>query len=95
MTADGQAHLGGLFLGASDEPTTARGHHRRGNFGGLTAALAMHRRGIDVTVHERASAIGEIGAGMTLSPDAIKAVAGVGPSRTRSPPSGSNSTFRP
>jgi salicylate hydroxylase len=49
-----------------------------GGIGGLTAALAMHRRGIDVTVHERASAIGEIGAGITLSPNSIKAYRALG-----------------
>lgn len=49
-----------------------------GGIGGLSAALAMHRHGINVTVHERASAIGEIGAGITLSPNAIKAYRALG-----------------
>jgi salicylate hydroxylase len=38
--------------------------------GGLTAALCLHRRGLDVTVHEQASALGEIGAGVQISPNA-------------------------
>lgn len=38
--------------------------------GGLTAALALARRGIAVTVHEQAEALGEVGAGITVSPNA-------------------------
>jgi len=46
--------------------------------GGLTAAVAMHLRGIDVDVYEQASEIGEIGAGVSLSPNAIKAFRSLG-----------------
>ena len=35
--------------------------------GGLTAALALRRAGADVEVHEAAPALGEVGAGLTLS----------------------------
>jgi salicylate hydroxylase len=35
--------------------------------GGLTAALALQREGFEVEVHEQASALGEVGAGLTLS----------------------------
>lgn len=49
-----------------------------GGIGGLTAALAMLRRDIDVTVYEQSAAIGEIGAGVTLSPNAVKAYRGLG-----------------
>lgn len=38
--------------------------------GGLTAALALARSGIAVTVHEQAEALGEVGAGITISPNA-------------------------
>ncbi len=38
--------------------------------GGLTAALALARRGIAVTVFEQAEALGEVGAGITVSPNA-------------------------
>ena len=38
--------------------------------GGLTAALCLHRRGVGVTVHEQASELGEIGAGVQISPNA-------------------------
>jgi salicylate hydroxylase len=44
-----------------------------GGIGGLTAAVAMHQRGIEVAVYEQSPRIGEIGAGVTLSPNAIKA----------------------
>jgi salicylate hydroxylase len=35
--------------------------------GGLVAALALHARGFRVEVHEQAKALGEVGAGLTLS----------------------------
>ena len=46
--------------------------------GGLTAAIAMHRRGIEVEVYEQSGQIGEIGAGVSLSPNAIKAFRALG-----------------
>jgi salicylate hydroxylase len=49
-----------------------------GGIGGLTAALAMQRRNLDVVVYEQAAQIGEIGAGITLSPNAIKAYRALG-----------------
>lgn len=49
-----------------------------GGIGGLTAALALHRRDIDVEVYERAPAIGEIGAGVTLAPNALKGLFALG-----------------
>ncbi len=49
-----------------------------GGIGGLSAAIALNRRGIDVEVYEQAQGIGEIGAGLTLSPNALKAYAGLG-----------------
>lgn len=49
-----------------------------GGIGGLTAALALLRRGIEVEVYEQARALGEIGAGLTLSPNALKAYEGIG-----------------
>jgi salicylate hydroxylase len=38
--------------------------------GGLTCALALARRGVPATVHEQAPALGEVGAGITVSPNA-------------------------
>ncbi|NND35760.1 MAG: NAD(P)-binding protein [Gammaproteobacteria bacterium] len=41
-----------------------------GGIGGLTAALALQRSGFCVSVYEQAAAIGEIGAGVTITPNA-------------------------
>jgi salicylate hydroxylase len=46
--------------------------------GGLTAAVAMHRRDIEVSVYEQSPQIAEIGAGVSLSPNAIKAFRALG-----------------
>ena len=46
--------------------------------GGLTAAVALHHRDIDVEVYEQSSQIAEIGAGVSLSPNAIKAFRALG-----------------
>jgi 2-polyprenyl-6-methoxyphenol hydroxylase-like FAD-dependent oxidoreductase len=42
--------------------------------GGLAAALALHRTGWDVTVLERAPELGAVGAGLTLWPNAMRAL---------------------
>jgi salicylate hydroxylase len=44
-----------------------------GGVGGLTAALALRQRGIDVSVYEQAPELTEIGAGLNLGPNAMKA----------------------
>jgi salicylate hydroxylase len=49
-----------------------------GGIGGLAAAVALHRRGLDVTVYEQSASLGEIGAGIGLSPNAIKACRALG-----------------
>lgn len=42
-----------------------------GGMGGLTAAIALTRlAGVEVTVFEQASALGEVGAGVTVAPNA-------------------------
>lgn len=46
--------------------------------GGLAAALALHRIGWQATVLERAPEIGEIGAGMSQSPNAMRALDALG-----------------
>lgn len=42
--------------------------------GGLAAAIALRRRGWDVTVLERAPVLREVGAGISLWPNAIRAL---------------------
>jgi salicylate hydroxylase len=46
--------------------------------GGLTAAVALRQRGFDVTVYEQADRLGEIGAGIQLSPNAMRVLMGLG-----------------
>lgn len=46
--------------------------------GGLTAALALQRSGWRVRVYEQAEALGEVGAGITLSPGAGRGLASLG-----------------
>ena len=45
-----------------------------GGIGGLTAAQALLRRGFEVSVYESAPELKEIGAGVSLSPNAMKAL---------------------
>ncbi|MEI8410902.1 MULTISPECIES: FAD-dependent monooxygenase [unclassified Kribbella] len=42
--------------------------------GGLAAAIALHRRGWQITVLERAPALREVGAGISLWPNAVRAL---------------------
>lgn len=49
-----------------------------GGIGGLAAALALHRRGIETKVYERSAAPGDIGAGLNLGPNALKAFRALG-----------------
>ena len=44
-----------------------------GGIGGLAAALGLAQKGIDVVVLEKASVLGEIGAGIQLGPNAFHA----------------------
>ena len=46
--------------------------------GGLTAALALARRGFQVQVYEQASALSEIGAGIHMSPNGNKVLNALG-----------------
>ena len=49
-----------------------------GGIGGLTAALACHHFGHDVTVLEQATELSEVGAGLQLSPNAVKVFQALG-----------------
>jgi len=56
-----------------------------GGIGGVAAALALHRVGVDVEVFEQASALTEVGAGVSLAPNGLLMLEhlGVGPSVAR------------
>ena len=43
-----------------------------GGIGGLAAAGALTRAGIDVSVYEQAPALGDIGAGVLLGPNSVR-----------------------
>jgi salicylate hydroxylase len=45
-----------------------------GGIAGLAAAVALHRRGIEVAVYEQAPALSEIGAGVQMTPNAMNAL---------------------
>ncbi len=49
-----------------------------GGIGGLAAALALERRGVEAIVCEQAPALSEFGAGLNLTPNAIKALRALG-----------------
>ncbi|MFZ1920643.1 MAG: FAD-dependent oxidoreductase, partial [Xanthobacteraceae bacterium] len=49
-----------------------------GGIGGLTAALALERRGAEVIVCEQSPVHSEIGAGINLTPNAVKAFRALG-----------------
>jgi 2-polyprenyl-6-methoxyphenol hydroxylase-like FAD-dependent oxidoreductase len=49
-----------------------------GGIGGLTAAIALRRRGIEALVFEQAGALGDIGAGIQLGPNAVKTFRALG-----------------
>ncbi|HEX7776194.1 MAG TPA: FAD-dependent monooxygenase, partial [Parvibaculum sp.] len=46
--------------------------------GGLTAALTLHKAGIEVRIFERASALEEIGAGIQISPNGARVLHALG-----------------
>lgn len=50
--------------------------------GGLTAALALRRAGFDAHVYEQASVLREVGAGVAISPNAVKVLHYVGLAET-------------
>ncbi|MEV8592124.1 FAD-dependent monooxygenase [Streptomyces sp. NPDC052012] len=49
-----------------------------GGIGGLTAAAALHRRGVKVTVLERAGSLEPVGAAISLAPNALRGLDVIG-----------------
>ena len=49
-----------------------------GGIGGLAAAAFLHRAGLGVTVYEQAEKLTEVGAGLVLSPNAVRLVRALG-----------------
>ena len=69
------------MLGAKDGPRLRTTPHvllAGAGIGGLTAALALLRRGIDVDVYEQAGALGDVGAGVQISANGTRALYALG-----------------
>jgi salicylate hydroxylase len=49
-----------------------------GGIGGLAAAAFLHRAGLHATVFEQAPALGEVGAGLVVSPNAVRLIRRLG-----------------
>ena len=49
-----------------------------GGIGGLCTAIGLHRNGIDVVVYEQAEVLSQVGAGLTIWPNAIKTLRKLG-----------------
>src|SRR5580658_5669752 len=49
-----------------------------GGIGGLTAAIALSRAGVDVSVYEAAAELKEIGAGVALHSNAMRVLRAIG-----------------
>ncbi|MEQ8410816.1 MAG: FAD-dependent monooxygenase [Erythrobacter sp.] len=49
-----------------------------GGIGGLTAGIALRRAGFEPVIYERAEEFGEVGAGISLSPNAVKGLEALG-----------------
>src|SRR6204780_5280067 len=64
--------------GGTKKPRTPRIALIGGGIGGLAAALALERRGAEVIVCEQSPALSEIGAGLNLTPNAVKALRALG-----------------
>ena len=54
-----------------------------GGIGGLAAAIALRRVGHEVDVIERATELAEIGAGLSIAPNALAALERLGPEALR------------
>src|SRR5579871_4360350 len=74
----------GLEQGHQDTWNATRRHEQQrvvivgGGIGGLFAAKALLAQGLDVAVHEQAPALGEVGAGVFLTPNSVRQLERVG-----------------
>jgi 2-polyprenyl-6-methoxyphenol hydroxylase-like FAD-dependent oxidoreductase len=64
-----------------------------GGIGGIAAAVALHRIGIDVSVYEKVELLREVGAGMMLWPNATRVLRELGLLEQVMPRSGRNTHF--
>ena len=64
-----------------------------GGIGGVAAAVALHRAGIEATVYERANELREVGAGMMLWPNATRVLKELGLLERVTASSGPNQRF--
>ena len=71
---NGTVMIGGGIAGFID----SGGEQANVRLAGLAACLAFHRRSIEAAVHEQVGELGEIGAGLNLSPNALKALRALG-----------------
>ena len=64
-----------------------------GGIGGVAAAVALHRAGIEATVYERATEFREVGVGMMLWPNATRVLKELGLLERVAASSGPNQHF--
>lgn len=67
-----------IFVGLTSENLSVRAIIIGGGIGGLTAAIALRRKGIEAQVYEKSPALRELGAGISLWPNAVKALRKLG-----------------
>src|SRR5882757_8924171 len=68
----------GAQKGLNEMPGSLRIAIVGGGIGGLTAALALRARGLDVSVFEQAEVVREIGAGVSIHPNAARLLRRIG-----------------
>lgn len=66
------------MVGSSAAPTRGKAVVVGAGIGGLAAAVALRRIGWQVEVYERAATIGEVGAAVSIAPNAVKALRELG-----------------
>src|SRR3974390_423683 len=66
------------IIGGGNGGGGAAGAAGGGGIGGLTAAVALRQRGFEVSVYEQSPQLGEIGAGVGVAPNAVKAFRALG-----------------